>query len=109
MKQFSRPGGFRAWDHFGNRGREQMPLPPPQVTNAWDSFMTQLQQFDAHLEEQKTQLLGGILVKQLDEFRWGGEGGGWMCKGEDERVHSIGRSQSPPRQIQGGGLCLLLA
>ena len=89
-------------------GESRRPSPPPQVNRAWESFTTQLQQFDAHLEEQKTQL-GGILVKQLDEFRWGGEGGGWMCKGEDERVHSIGRSQSPPRQIQGGGLCLLLA
>ena len=70
------------------------------MNNAWESFTTQLQQFCAHLEEQKTRL-GGILVKQLDEFRWGGEGGGGMCKGdEDERVHSIGRSQSPPPPLR---------
>jgi dynein heavy chain 2 len=38
------------------------------VNNAWESFTTQLQQFDANLEEQKSQLAVQI-VKQLDEFR----------------------------------------
>ena len=47
------------------------------MNNAWESFTTQLQQFGARLEEQKTQL-GGILMKQLDEFRWGGGG---ICRG----------------------------
>lgn len=38
------------------------------VNNAWESFTTQLQQFDAHLEEQKQQL-AGVIAKQLDDFR----------------------------------------
>ena len=39
-----------------------------EVNNAWESFTTQLQQFDANLEEQKGQL-GGLIAKQLDEFK----------------------------------------
>ncbi|MEW5298927.1 MAG: hypothetical protein WDW36_001997 [Sanguina aurantia] len=38
------------------------------VNNRWEAFTTQLQQFDAHLEEQKAGLQVQI-VKQLDEFR----------------------------------------
>lgn len=38
------------------------------VNNAWESFTTQLQQFDAHLDEQKAQL-SVLVVKQLDDFR----------------------------------------
>ena len=63
------------------------------MNNAWESFTTQLQQFDAHLEEQKTQL-GGILVKQLDEFRCG-EGG----RGSEERR---GRGGIMWRAVVGG-------
>ncbi len=39
-----------------------------EVNTAWESFTTQLQQFDAHLEEQKAQLAVAI-GKQLDDFR----------------------------------------
>ncbi|GLI62890.1 cytoplasmic dynein 1b heavy chain [Volvox africanus] len=38
------------------------------VNNSWDAFTTQLQQFDAHLEEQKNQL-GVQISRQLDEFK----------------------------------------
>nr|BCL66104.1 cytoplasmic dynein 1b heavy chain [Volvox africanus] len=38
------------------------------VNNSWDTFTTQLQQFDAHLEEQKNQL-GVQISRQLDEFK----------------------------------------
>jgi hypothetical protein len=44
------------------------PLPPRQVNNAWETFTTQLQQFDAHLEEQKVQLATSI-GKKLVEFK----------------------------------------
>ena len=39
-----------------------------EVNNAWESFTTQLQQFDAHLDEQKAQL-SVLVAKQLDDFR----------------------------------------
>jgi dynein heavy chain 2 len=39
-----------------------------EVNNQWEAFTTQLQQFDAHLDEQKQQL-GTVIAKQLDEFR----------------------------------------
>nr|ADI46856.1 DHC1bf [Volvox carteri f. nagariensis] len=38
------------------------------VNSSWDAFATQLQQFDAHLEEQKNQL-GVQIGRQLDEFK----------------------------------------
>nr|ADI46936.1 DHC1bm [Volvox carteri f. nagariensis] len=38
------------------------------VNNSWDAFTTQLQQFDAHLEEQKNQL-GVQISRQLSEFK----------------------------------------
>jgi dynein heavy chain 2 len=38
------------------------------VNASWEAFTTQLQQFDAHLEEQKGQL-GQAIQKQLDEFK----------------------------------------
>eukprot|EP00955_Chlamydomonas_euryale_P024623 259694-Chlamydomonas_euryale.AAC.4 len=49
-----------------------------EVNNQWEAFTTQLQQFDAHLEEQKVQLAGTI-AKQLDDFRGriGGFGSRW--------------------------------
>ncbi|KAG1663699.1 hypothetical protein FOA52_013267 [Chlamydomonas sp. UWO 241] len=39
-----------------------------EVNNQWDTFTTQLQQFDCHLEEQKVQLAGQI-GKQLEDFK----------------------------------------
>jgi dynein heavy chain 2, cytosolic len=39
-----------------------------EVNNKWEGFMTNLQQFDAHLEEQKTQLQGQI-GKKVDAFK----------------------------------------
>nr|BBC28429.1 cytoplasmic dynein 1b heavy chain [Yamagishiella unicocca] len=39
-----------------------------EVNNSWDAFTTQLQQFDAHLEEQKNQLAVQI-GRQLEEFK----------------------------------------
>jgi len=39
-----------------------------EVNNAWEAFTTQLQQFDASLEDQKQQL-GVAVTKQLEEFR----------------------------------------
>lgn len=39
-----------------------------QVNTTWDTFTTQLQQFDAHLDEQKGQL-GQTVQRQLDEFK----------------------------------------
>ncbi|GFR50179.1 hypothetical protein Agub_g12346, partial [Astrephomene gubernaculifera] len=39
-----------------------------EVNNSWDAFTNQLQQFDAHLEEQKNQLAVQI-ARQLEEFK----------------------------------------
>ncbi|KAG2486208.1 hypothetical protein HYH03_015170 [Edaphochlamys debaryana] len=39
-----------------------------EVNNSWDAFTNQLQQFDAHLEEQKNALAVQI-AKQIDEFK----------------------------------------
>lgn len=54
------------------RSGVQIPLIPSplpvQVNTAWEGFTTQLQQFDAHLEEQKGQLAVAI-SKQLEDFR----------------------------------------
>eukprot|EP00967_Tisochrysis_lutea_P025596 scaffold29552_cov21-Tisochrysis_lutea.AAC.1 len=45
-----------------------VPRHSSQVNNAWEAFTTQLQQFDASLEDQKQQL-GVAVTKQLEEFR----------------------------------------
>ena len=86
-----------------HRGRPCLTPPPvphrPQVNNQWESFTTQLQQFDAHLDEQKQQL-GTVIAKQLDEFR---------CGHQCRRVSRVkGVLHSSIHQVQGVSLSPLL-